>query len=287
MVSKLLVTFVLCICLPAAIIGSPQDVAKIISTAQERVRLTKRPILVVSDYNGVLVKKVKNEETPQKDMEFLRNEVLSPLTGAGHTVYVASSKPAPKLQELLGGVPQLGLSAEHNMMVKYPGSGRFHPTTIESRTWETKLSQIKIPDGDGWKKKGEHQFSTIIEFPPSYGGDRAQAYLKNELRKVGATDYEAVLDKSKPQVMLAHTKRGKGDVVIQELTNHEFAHGVSFGDKVADEGMHKAMRAAGFHGVVVGGSPKEAQDNGFLHLSGPEEVHEVLRGLAQIRVESQ
>ncbi|KAH9467322.1 hypothetical protein MJO28_000106 [Puccinia striiformis f. sp. tritici] len=279
MVSKLLITLVLCICFPAAIIGSPGAVEAILGEA----RLRGGRVLVASDFNGVLVKKAKGVGPDPAYMEYVRSDVLSPLTQTKHTVYVASSKTAPQLQALLGNVPRLGISAEHNMITKAPDSREFYYTTIKSSAWQAKFSKMKIPEG--WKVKGDHQFSKIIEFPEGYGRGRAQADLQRELNRVGAVDFEAALDESKNQVMLAHKGRGKGNLVERLLNDkkNRFGYGISFGDKAADVGMHEAMKQKGFAGVIVGPRlQQEAERLGYFHLEGPEEVHAVLQGLARI-----
>ncbi|EFP89780.1 hypothetical protein PGT21_020204 [Puccinia graminis f. sp. tritici] len=279
MASNLLITLVLCICcLPAAIISTQAAVDAILGQARAR----GGPILVVSDYNGVLVEKVKGRETSPRYMEYVRSNVLSPLTRTQHTVYVASSKPASQLQTLLGDVPRLGLSAEHDMMNKAPDSHQFSPTIIGSRTWQERFSRMRIPND--WKVKGEHQFSKIIQFPEGYDRNRARGFLAAELNRVGAREFEAVLDQDKNQVMLAHKGRGKGKVVEGQLQTGRFRYGISFGDKAADVGMHQAMQQRGFAGVIVG--PRlghQAASMGLFHLEGPDEVHAVLQGLAQIR----
>lgn len=278
MFSKLSITLVLYVCLPVAINCSPAAIEKIAYLAEQK----GGPLLIVSDFNGVLVNKVKGgaKITPQQMRPFLE-EVAAPHINRGNTFYVASSKPATELQALLGSVEGLGLSAEHGMEIRPPDSQEFKLTTeLSSQQSEAIFEKLerKLPP-EFTKKDASHRFSRSYQYVEGFNILAFQKSLKKALPK----NFEVVLDLEKNQIMVASKERGKHKVVEQLLSSKKFGFGISLGDKPADFGMHQAMLDNEFAGIIVGPRyASTAREMGLFHLEGPEEVKILLRRLLYI-----
>jgi len=232
--------------------------------------------LILFDYDGTLSPICKTPEgaVPLPDMlEALESIVADPK----NLVFIISGRDQACLDEWVGHVKGLGLSAEHGCYVKYPNV-----------QWKNLESEIADED-DTWKPKAhaifqhytERTSGSFIEMKkssvtwhyrladPEFGNFQAKECL-DEMTRLLKPDYPIEILSGKKNLEVRPTHINKGEIVLRVMEwkrNVDFDFILCCGDDRTDEDMFHVLKSTQNGGDLV----KENVECITVHI-GPGQI---------------
>ncbi|KAJ3102876.1 threalose-6-phosphate phosphatase [Phlyctochytrium bullatum] len=249
----------------------------------DRYRATRRRLLMF-DYDGTLtpIRKTPGAAVPSAEM-------LSYLTALAadpnNYVFVISGRDQACLDNWLGHIPKLGLSAEHGCFIKYPEDGKWVNLSEEiDLSWKAKVTEIFSYYTE--RTQGsfiEHKRCSITWHyrlaDPDYGSFQAKE-CQNHLE-------DAILSKLPVEVLIGKKNLevrpisiNKGEIVKRLLAsrpNLDFVFCV--GDDKTDEDMFKSLRRSDlaedkYFTCTIGSATKKTKAS--WHVSAPEQLIDLI-----------
>ncbi|KAH8553826.1 glycosyltransferase family 20-domain-containing protein [Umbelopsis sp. PMI_123] len=245
------------------------------------------------DYDGTLtpIRTQPNAARPSKEMiANLTKLCVDP----NNVVWVVSGRDQTALDDWLGGIPKLGLSAEHGCFMKAPDTTKWINLTdsidmswkndvIEIFTYYTERTQGSFIEHKRCALTWHYRMAD-----PEYGEFQAkecQNHLENAV--VSKLPVEILVGKKNLEVRPINVN--KGEIVKRILTLHPEAEFVfCAGDDKTDEDMFRALRRSDIvkddyiFAVTVGPSDKKTLAN--YHVDTSEDIVNVIGVMANISV---
>ncbi|KAL1925049.1 uncharacterized protein VTP21DRAFT_4703 [Calcarisporiella thermophila] len=261
----------------------------------EKYRATSKRLLLF-DYDGTLTPIVKQPHLATPSEKMLR--ALQQLCDDPHNVvWVISGRDQKTLMEWLGGVRNLGLSAEHGCFLKNPGVDRWINLTEQiDMSWQNEVNAIFNYYTE--RTQGsfvEHKICSIAWHyrmaDPAYGEFQAKE-CQNHLRQAIVSKLPVDILVGKKNLEVRPISINKGGVVQRLLAAHSSLDFVMCaGDDKTDEDMFRAIKNAGklrgveeeqYHQfrVTIGAETKKTLAS--WHVPTPEELVSILERLAGI-----
>ncbi|KAL9122262.1 MAG: hypothetical protein Q9187_001181 [Circinaria calcarea] len=262
----------------------------IATPALDKVKLLNRyrkakKRLFMFDYDGTLTPIVKDPQAAIPSDRVIRS-IKTLASDPRNAVWIISGRDQAFLDEWMGHIPELGLSAEHGSFIRHPGRD----------DWENLTEKIDM----GWQKDvmdifqhyTERTQGSFIErkrialtwhfrrADPEYGAFQALE-CKKHLESTVAKKWDVEVMNGKANLEVRPTFVNKGEIA-KRLVN-EYGHAVGeppefvlcLGDDFTDEDMFRALRASKLpsdhvFSVTVGASSKQTLAG--WHLLEPADV---------------
>ncbi|KAF9293443.1 threalose-6-phosphate phosphatase [Mortierella antarctica] len=218
----------------------------------EKFHSSKKRLLMF-DYDGTLtpIRKTPSAAVPQEHMLM----ALSALANdPANIVWVISGRDQKVLEEWLGGVENLGFSAEHGSFIRQPGSKKWVNLT-ESLDMGWKNDVIEIFTYYTERTQGsfiEHKRSSLTWHyrmaDPDFGAFQAKE-CQNHLENAVLSKLPVEILVGKKNLEVRPTIINKGEIVKRLLSLHpdvEFV--LCAGDDKTDEDMFRALASVGNQG---------------------------------------
>lgn len=202
--------------------------------------------LILFDYDGTLTPICKTPAAAVPSVEMLA--ALRTLTyDPKNVVFIISGRDQAFLDKHLGHIRNLGMSAEHGFLIKYPGG-----------VWTNAINDLDLT----WKKDVEEIFSFYTErtqgsfveqkkcaitwhyrlADPDYGAFQAKE-CQNHLESSVLSKYPVEILIGKKNLEVRPTSINKGEIVNQLISIHPDCDFIlCAGDDRTDEDMFKAMK---------------------------------------------
>ncbi|KAJ1552316.1 threalose-6-phosphate phosphatase, partial [Nowakowskiella sp. JEL0078] len=247
--------------------------------------------LLMFDYDGTLTPIVKTPGAafpPPKMLEALATLVADP----ANYVFIISGRDQQTLEDWLGHIPGLGLSAEHGSFIKYPENGKWINLTEDMDfSWKQEVTEIFNYYTE--RTQGsfvEHKRCSITWHyrlaDPEYGIFQAKE-CRNHLEN-------SVLSKRAVEVMVGKKNLevrphsvNKGEIVKRLVVSCGTDLGFVFcaGDDRTDEDMFAGLKNSGldhevYYNCTLGSATKKTQAG--WHVSEPKEIIEFMQSCAKV-----
>ncbi|KAI8817533.1 glycosyltransferase family 20-domain-containing protein [Fimicolochytrium jonesii] len=259
----------------------------------ERYRKAKRRLLMF-DYDGTLTPIVKTPGAALPPPEMLKAmQVLA--NDPKNVVFIISGRDQECLENWMGGVKGLGLSAEHGCFLKYPSSDG------KAEDWINLSEELDF----GWKKEVSEIFDYYTErtqgsfvehkrcsitwhyrmADPEYGlfqANECQNHLENAV--LSKLPIEILIGKKNLEVRPIAINKGE---IVKRLIQQ--TPGIDFlfcaGDDRTDEDMFKQVRKTELpdevqHNCTIGSATKKTHAQ--WHVPSPAELNGLLAELAKV-----
>ncbi|KFH65384.1 alpha,alpha-trehalose-phosphate synthase (UDP-forming) [Podila verticillata NRRL 6337] len=209
--------------------------------------------LLMFDYDGTLtpIRKTPSAAVPQ---EHMLKALTTLANDPANIVWVISGRDQKVLEEWLGGVENLGFSAEHGSFMRQPGSKKWVNLT-ESLDMGWKNDVIEIFTYYTERTQGsfiEHKRSSLTWHyrmaDPEFGAFQAKE-CQNHLENAVLSKLPIEILVGKKNLEVRPTIINKGEIVKRLLNQHpdvEFI--LCAGDDKTDEDMFRALASAGNQG---------------------------------------
>ncbi|ORX80015.1 hypothetical protein K493DRAFT_211498 [Basidiobolus meristosporus CBS 931.73] len=246
--------------------------------------------LLLFDYDGTLtaIRKTPGAALPSPEML----DGLRKLTSDPHNiVWVISGRDQAALDEWLGGVPNLGLSAEHGCFIKYPDpenkSKWINLTEDLDLSWKNDVLAIFTYYTE--RTQGsfiEHKLCSLTWHyrmaDPEYGSFQAKE-CQNHLENAVVSKLPVEILVGKKNLEVRPVSINKGEIVkrlVKATTDCDFVF--CAGDDKTDEDMFRALRKAELpesasFPVTIGSANKKTQ--ALWHVDSPEDIIKVITTL--------
>lgn len=251
---------------------------------------TSKRRLLMFDYDGTLtpIRKVPNAAVPPPDM-LKAMQVL--VKDPRNMVFVISGRDQACLDEWLGHIEGLGLSAEHGSFIKYPRGKWINLAEEIDLTWKNKVTEIFNYFTE--RTQGsfvEHKRYAITWHyrlaDPDYGlfqAKECQNHLENAI--LSKLPVEILLGKKNLEVRPIAMNKGE---IVKRLVQHcqphlDFVYCV--GDDRTDEDMFKVLRKAEIQNetcftCTIGSANKKT--HAVWHVTSPQDVIDLIGELASV-----
>ncbi|KAG0020362.1 threalose-6-phosphate phosphatase [Podila clonocystis] len=218
----------------------------------EKFHVAKKRLLMF-DYDGTLtpIRKTPGAAVPQ---EHMLKALTALASDPGNIVWVISGRDQKVLEEWLGGVENLGFSAEHGSFMRQPGSKKWLNLT-ESLDMGWKNDVIEIFTYYTERTQGsfiEHKRSSLTWHyrmaDPEFGAFQAKE-CQNHLENAVLSKLPVEILVGKKNLEVRPTIINKGEIVKRLLSQHpdvEFV--LCAGDDKTDEDMFRALASVGNQG---------------------------------------
>ncbi|RUS25312.1 trehalose-phosphatase-domain-containing protein [Jimgerdemannia flammicorona] len=233
--------------------------------------------LLFFDYDGTLtpIRKMPNAAVPPPDMlKYMQKLAEDP----NNIVWVISGRDQAALDEWLGNVDNLGLSAEHGCFTKGPDSKKWINLTEElDMSWKNDVIEIFTYYTE--RTQGsfiEHKRSSLTWHyrmaDPEYGAFQAKE-CQNHLENAVLSKLPVEILVGKKNLEVRPTSINKGEIVKRLLAANPGADfAFCAGDDKTDEDMFRALRKSDlsekdFYCVTVGPSDKKTIANWHVNTS--------------------
>ncbi|KAJ3062689.1 threalose-6-phosphate phosphatase [Podochytrium sp. JEL0797] len=244
--------------------------------------------MLLFDYDGTLTPIVKVPSAAHPPVEMMRAlEVLC--ADPRNYVFIISGRDQIALENWLGHIPGLGLSAEHGSFIKYPGESGWHNLTEQmDLSWKNEVTEVFEYYTE--RTAGsfiEHKKSSITwhyrQADPDYGifqAKECQNHLESSISKM---PIEVLIGKKNLEVRPIAINKGE---IVKGLLNSQ--PGTDFvicaGDDKTDEDMFKALKRSDMpeddcFTVTIGSATKKTKAS--WHVVRPEDLNGLLAILAE------
>ncbi|MCJ1319724.1 threalose-6-phosphate phosphatase [Xylographa vitiligo] len=249
-----------------------------------RFRVAKKRLFMF-DYDGTLTPIVKDPQAAIPTDRVIRT-IKTLAQDKRNAVWIISGRDQAFLDEWMGHIPELGLSAEHGSFIRHP----------ETDEWENLTEKVDM----GWQKEVMEIFQHYTEktqgsfierkrialtwhyrrSDPEYGAFQARECKKHLENTVGKKwDVEVMSGKANLEVR--PTFVNKGEIAKRLVTSYGIGKGeppefiLCLGDDNTDEDMFRTLRATklpqeNVFSVTVGASSKQTLAS--WHLLEPADV---------------
>ena len=254
------------------------DKAKLLSRYR---RARKR--LFLFDYDGTLTPIVNDPEAAIPSDRIIRT-IKTLAQDKRNSVWIVSGRDQAFLDEWMGHISELGLSAEHGSFVRQPESDEWENLTEKmDMSWQKEVVAI-------FKHYTERTQGSFIEHKrialtwhyrrsdPEYGAFQARE-CKKQLERTVVKDYDVEVMNGKANLEVRPSFVNKGEIAKRLVREYGEATPPDFifcsGDDFTDEDMFRALRDSGLpndnvFSVTVGASSKKTLAD--WHLLEPADV---------------
>ncbi|KAI8591418.1 glycosyltransferase family 20-domain-containing protein [Geranomyces variabilis] len=254
----------------------------------ERYKKAKKRLLMF-DYDGTLtaIRKTPGAAVPPPEMLAAMQTLVN---DPKNVVFIISGRDEACLDEWLGGVSGLGLSAEHGCFIKYPQDGQWINLSEDiDFSWKNEVTEIF--DYYTERTQGsfvEHKRCSITWHyrlaDPQYGlfqANECQNHLENAV--LSKLPIEILIGKKNLEVRPISIN--KGEIVKRLISqNPDVDFLFCAGDDRTDEDMFKQVRKTELpedvqHNVTIGSAAK--MTHAQWHVPSPEDIVKLLVELAK------
>ncbi|KAI8918785.1 glycosyltransferase family 20-domain-containing protein [Entophlyctis helioformis] len=263
------------------------DISRIIDGYQN-----SKKRLLLFDYDGTLtpIRKVPSAAVPPVDMLKAMNALVR---DPRNVVFVISGRDQACLDDWLGHIPNLGLSAEHGSFIKYPGGKWINLAERIDLSWKPKVSEIfnfftERTQGSFVEQK---RYAITWHYrlaDPEYGTFQAKECL-NHLENAIVSKLPVEILIGKKNLEVRPTSMNKGEIVkrLVQLRQPECDFVFCVGDDRTDEDMFKVLRKselaeAVYFTTTIGSATKKTHAQ--WHVSSPQDVIDLIGDFAEISV---
>jgi len=203
--------------------------------------------LFMFDYDGTLTPIVSNPDAARPSEKLLRT-LKALVADHRNVVWIISGRDQQFLEQWMGHIPDLGLSAEHGCFLRHPGSAEWEDLTqSEDMSWRAPTKEIF--DDYGGKLRGSHLEIKKVALTWHYRGaldksivDQTVKECKAHLQETIVNDYDVEVMSGKMNLEVRPRFLNKGEIA-KKLILAEGDHvgtdlGFVFclGDDFTDEG---------------------------------------------------
>ncbi|RKO91617.1 glycosyltransferase family 20-domain-containing protein [Blyttiomyces helicus] len=253
----------------------------------DRYRTSKKRLMLF-DYDGTLTPIVKtpNAALPPPEMLKALNMLCQ---DPRNVVFIISGRDEACLENWLGGIKALGLSAEHGCFIRYPDHEWVNLSEEIDFTWKNEVSEIFNYYTE--RTQGsfvEHKRSSITWHyrmaDPEYGifqAKECQNHLENAI--LSKFPIEVLLGKKNLEVRPMSIN--KGEIVRRLLAQHpDVDFVICAGDDRTDEDMFKSVRKSDLpedatFTCTIG--PATKKTHAQWHVITPEDIIGVMKEIAK------
>jgi trehalose 6-phosphate synthase/phosphatase len=236
-----------------------------------------RSRLLLLDYDGTLVPFAARptDAVPDEELLFLLQRLVS---DEANTVMVISGRKALDVEDWLGGVPRLGLAAEHGARSRLPGHSEWTGRAT-SAEWKAQVRRIleHFVERTPGSLIEEKEFALVWHYrmaEPEFGAWLATELVDMLERMLAETELRAY--RGNKIVEVKPMWANKGGLVRQLLEDHAGADFLlAIGDDRTDEDMFAELPQSAWS-LHVGSGPTRAA----YRLRDPDAVRALLRRLA-------
>ncbi|CAG8583413.1 9842_t:CDS:10 [Ambispora gerdemannii] len=247
--------------------------------------------LIMLDYDGTLTPIVRTPSAavpPPHMLEALKSLASDPC----NSVWVISGRDQEALDQWLGNIPRLGLSAEHGSFIKYPDNGKWINLTENiDMSWKNDVTEVFTYYTE--RTQGsfiEHKQCSITWHyrmaDPVYGylfGAFQAKEMQNHLESALLPKLPVEILLGKKNLEVRPTLVNKGEIVkrlLVTMPNVDFI--ICAGDDKTDEDMFRVLRNSEIDDdahfcITIGSANKKTSAQ--WHVGSPEEVTQVLEKL--------
>ncbi|KAJ3299552.1 threalose-6-phosphate phosphatase [Borealophlyctis nickersoniae] len=265
--------------------ANPTPLLDLSRTVEQYKRAKKR--IFMFDYDGTLTPIVKtpNAAVPPPDM-LKAMEIL--VKDPKNVVFVISGRDEACLDNWLGHINGLGLSAEHGCFLKFPGGKWINLSEELDFSWKTEVKEIFNYYTE--RTQGsfvEHKRCSITWHyrmtDPDYGMFQAKE-CQNHLENAILSKFPIEILLGKKNLEVRPISINKGEIVKRLLAqNPDVEFVFCAGDDRTDEDMFKAVRKAEIDESIsftttIGSSTKKT--HAAWHVQSPEDLIKVMTALA-------
>ncbi|KAL2919461.1 hypothetical protein HK105_201107 [Polyrhizophydium stewartii] len=257
----------------------------------DRYQSSKKRLLLF-DYDGTLtpIRKVPNAAVPPPDMlRAMETLVRDPR----NVIFVISGRDQDCLDDWLGHIPNLGLSAEHGSFIKYPGGKWINLAAEIDLSWKEKV--VEIFNYFTERTQGsfvEHKHYAVTWHyrlaDPDYGifqAKECQVHLENAI--LSKLPVEILIGKKNLEVRPISMNKGEivKRLIQSRLPGCDFVYCV--GDDRTDEDMFKALRKSDlpedtYFTCTIGSATKKTHAQ--WHVTSTQNVINLMAEFARISV---
>ncbi|KAI7832183.1 glycosyltransferase family 20-domain-containing protein [Gamsiella multidivaricata] len=241
--------------------------------------------LLMFDYDGTLtpIRKTPGAAVPQ---EHMLKALAALAADPKNIVWVISGRDQKVLEDWLGGVENLGFSAEHGSFMRQPGSKKWiNLTETLDMSWKTDVAEIFTYYTE--RTQGsfiEHKRSSLTWHyrlaDPEFGAFQAKE-CQNHLENAVLSKLPVEILVGKKNLEVRPTIVNKGEIVKRLLSQHtdvEFV--MCAGDDKTDEDMFRALAGSNSaHGSILIGASEDASS--LLEPYSPNLVAETAAKIAE------
>ncbi|CAG8438399.1 14011_t:CDS:10 [Ambispora leptoticha] len=243
--------------------------------------------LIMLDYDGTLTPIVRTPNAAVPSPQVI--EVLKTLSSNPcNNVWVISGRDQNDLDQWLGDIPKLGLSAEHGSFLKYPDTGKWINLTEDiDMNWKNDVSEV-------FRYYSERTQGSFIEYKqcsitwhyrladPVYGAFQAKE-MQNHLEGALLPKRPVEILLGKKTLEVRPTIVNKGEIVKRMLvTMPDVDFIICAGDDKTDEDMFRVLRNSeldedAYFCITIGSANKKTLAQ--WHVTSPEEVTQLIQKL--------
>ena len=246
--------------------------------------------LFMFDYDGTLTPIVKDPLAAVPSDRIIRT-LKTLAADARNSVWIISGRDQAFLDEWMGHIPELGLSAEHGSFIRHPYEDQWENVTAKTdMSWQKEIIQVfqhytEKTQGSFIERKKVALTWHYRRADPEYGlfqAKECRAYLEATVCK--KYEVEVMEGKANLEVRPSFVNKGaiakrliseraKNEPVSKAHTPPDFV--LCLGDDFTDEDMFRALKAStlprsDFFAVTVGPSSKQTEAQ--YHLLEPSDV---------------
>ncbi|MCJ1352593.1 MAG: threalose-6-phosphate phosphatase [Icmadophila ericetorum] len=241
--------------------------------------------LFMFDYDGTLTPIVKDPQEAIPTDRVIRT-VKTLASDPRNAVWIISGRDQAFLNEWMGHIPELGLSAEHGSFIRQPGSDDWENLTEKTDMgWQADVMKIfqhytERTQGSFIERKRIALTWHFRRADPEYGAFQARE-CKKHLENTVAKKWDVEVMNGKANLEVRPTFVNKGEIAKRLVNEYGVGDGkapefvLCLGDDFTDEDMFRALRASKLHSdhvfsVTVGASSKQTLAS--YHLLEPSDV---------------
>lgn len=210
--------------------------------------LTSDKRLFMFDYDGTLTPIVQDPKSAIPSDRVLRS-LKTLASDPRNAVWIISGRDQAFLEEWMGHISELGLSAEHGSFIRYPGKDEWEDVTKSfGKQWQEEVLNVfqhftERTQGSFIERKKVAVTWHYRRADPEYGAYQADACRK-QLENSVAKDFDVEVMAGKANLEVRPRFVNKGEIVktlVKEYTDRSEEPGfvLCAGDDFTDEGMSK------------------------------------------------